>query len=65
MIDQWIDAHKQREYKSVLIILDNCPIHRSKLAIEYMKSTKSVFKFLPYYTHSLAPIELVFANLKR
>ena len=65
MINQWIDAHKQREYKRVLIILDKCPIYRSKSAIEYMKSTTSVYMFLPYYTPSLASIELAFANLKR
>ena len=30
-----------------------------------MKSTKSMYKILPHYTPSLAPIELVFENLKR
>ena len=65
MINWWIDAYSINGDRRALVLLDNCSIHRSNKTIEYMKSTKLWYMFLPHYTPSLAPVELVFANLKR
>ena len=65
MISYWIHSNDQSENKNVMILLDNWSIHRSKLSIEHIKTTPFKFMFLPHYTPSLAPIELVFAKLKQ
>ena len=61
----WINLHYEIDENRVLILLDNWPVHRGKLSIEYMKTTPNKYMFLPYYTPSLAPIELIFAKMKR
>ena len=65
MIDQWIETHNLNENKRVLVLLDNCPIHLNIQTISFMNTTRLWYMFLPIYTPSFAPIELIFANLKR
>ena len=65
IMNLWIESNDLKFYKRVLVLLDNCPIHRSSKTIQYMRTTKLWYMFLPVYTPSLAPVELVFANLKR
>ena len=64
MIDSWIKMHNLNNNKRVLVLIDNCPIHRSLQTINYMKTANQWFMFLPVYTPSLAPVELIFASLK-
>ena len=53
----------KRRHLKILIIADNCPIYRSKLVLDYIKTTDRVYAFLQQYTLSLAPIELLFTKL--
>ena len=65
ILRQWINQHYKIDEDRVLILLDNWPIHRSKISKEYMNTTGNRYMFIPHYTPSLAPIELVFAKMKR
>ena len=65
IINWWIDAYSINGDRRALVLLDNCSIRWSNKTIEYIKSTKLWYMFLPHYTSSLGPVELVFANLKR
>ena len=64
MLNQWIDDACKSKYSTIMIILDNCSIHRSKKVIDIMNTQNRIPIFLPQYTPSLAPIELLFAKLK-
>ena len=64
-INCWIDDVWEEKYVTILILLDNCPIHRSKKVLDYMKTTNRVYMFLPQYSPSLALIELLFGKLKK
>ena len=65
MVEFWVDIYWQKENKRILVLLNNYSIHRSKMAVEYMKTTKFRYIFLPHYTPSLAPVELIFEKIKR
>ena len=56
-INCWIDEVLEGRHLKIFILLDNCPIHRSKLVLDYMKTTDRMYLFLPQYTPSLAPID--------
>ena len=64
IIEHWINEYHQDYYRKVLILLDNWSIHRSKQSKDYMRKADSRFIFLPHYSPSLAPIELIFAKIK-
>ena len=65
VIDWWSDNDKFGSKKNLNVILDNCPYHKSKKAIEYLKTLKLKLYFLPPYSPSLAPIELMFGWIKK
>ena len=62
---QWINQHYKIAQSKVLVLLDNWPIHCSKLSKDYMNITGIKYMFIPHHTPSLAPIELIFAKMKR
>ena len=64
-INCWIDEVLEERHLKIFILLDNCSIHRSKLVLDYMKTTDRVYLFLPQYTPTLTPIELLFGKLKK
>ena len=51
--------------KLKIIILDNCPYHKSKEAIECFKTLRHKVYFLPPYSPSLSPIKLMFGWIKK
>ena len=59
MID-WCNNNDNFGVKNLKIILDNCPYHKSKEAIEYFKTLRHKVYFLLSYSPSLSPIELLF-----
>ena len=63
IVNSWIEAHNLNKDKRVLVVKDNCPIHRSFETINYMKETNQLFMFLLVYTPLLGSVELTFANL--
>ena len=64
MID-WCSNNDNFGFKNLKIILDNCPYHKSKEAIEYFKTLRHKAYFLPPYSPSLAPIEFMFGWIKK
>ena len=65
MIEHWILSNNQTEESKVIILLDNWSIHKSEKSVQYMRQTPFRYMFLPHYSPTLAPIELVFAKLKK
>ena len=49
----------------MIIILDNCAIHRSQATKNAFRETKIELWVLPQYSPSLAPVEMIFAQLKK
>lgn len=47
------------------IVLDNLPIHHSKMVEELVKRTKHKLLFLPPYSCALNPIETLWSLVKR
>ena len=64
-LEDWIEQRNIRNGREIIVILDNCSIHRSRVTKEALKETKIKFWYLPQYSPSLAPVELVFAQLKK
>ena len=48
-----------------VIILDNFSIHKTKACFDILEKSRAKVAFIPSYTPSLAPIELIFDVLKR
>ena len=48
-----------------VVILDNCPCHNDKEALDAIESVGAFVKFLPPYSPDLNPIEMVWNALKR
>ena len=48
----------------IWLILDNAPIHQTNIILEYIKSSKLRWVFLPQYCPELASVETAYAILK-
>ena len=64
-VNCWIDEALEEKHQKILIILDNCPIHRSKIVLDYMKATDKAYMFLLQYIPSLTLIEHLLGKLKK
>jgi len=51
--------------KKICLIMDNATIHKSKLVIDYLKTTNLIVCFLPPYTPNANPVEKLFLHLKQ
>ena len=60
----WLDDNKYFGFSQTSIILDNCPSHRAKIVMDYLKSRSWSIYFLPPYSPQLAPVELAFNHIK-
>ena len=47
-----------------MIVLDNAPYHRSRVMTAWCRELKFPLMFLGPYQYNLAPIELMFCNMK-
>lgn len=61
----YLSSKYQLEYAKIGVILDNCAVHRSKWVTSFTKKQSINLAFLPAYSPELAPVETVFAKLKR
>ena len=61
----WIDKNEGFGKSNILLLLDNCPLHRSKIALNSLNGSGIHVIFLPAYSPQLAPIELIFGIIKR
>ena len=64
-LKRWIEHDLNKAANDTLILLDNCPIHKSKLSIEKLRNTRATIVFIPAYTPEFAPIEFFFNTLKK
>ena len=64
-MNEWLNKNNMFNYECLHLHLDNCPYHKSKETINYLRKTKLKVYFLPPYSPSLAPIELAFGLIKR
>ena len=63
-LNKWLESNNMFEYKCIHLYLDNCPYHKSMETIDYFRRTSMKIFFLPPYSPSLAPIEMVFGWIK-
>lgn len=54
-----------KEIKPIIMILDNCKIHSSKITLGVSKSLNIDLRFLPKYSPQFNPIEQVWRSIKR
>ena len=47
-----------------MIVLDNAPYHRSGGMVAWYKELRLPIMFLGPYQYNMAPIELIFSNIK-
>ena len=64
-LKRWIELDLNKDANDTLILLDNCPIHKSKLSIEKLRNIRATIVFILAYTPEFAPIELFFNTLKK
>ena len=60
-----IESKVKIDIKTVLLILDNASIHRSKIVEKYLEGACWPHWYLPPYSPELAPVELYFGQLKK
>jgi len=56
---------KNKDYKAIIIILDNFKSHKAKLVLEKCLDLRIYLVFLPPYSPQLNPIEYLWKSLKR
>ena len=64
MTIDWILLKPDYRGRKIVFILDNCPVHRSKVSRKFMEDYNYDYIFFPVYSPTLAPIERVFALMK-
>ena len=63
-INEWLNCNKLFGYDNIYMILDNCSYHKSSETIKQLWNSEMKIVFLPPYSPSLAPIELIFEWIK-
>ena len=61
---KWIDVDLKLWRKKVILLMDNSPIHTSKIWRDFLNSLGWVILFLPPYSPEYAPVELFFNVIK-
>ena len=54
-----------KEIMPIIMVLNNCRIHSSKITLEVSKSLNIDLRFLPKYSPQYNPIEQVWRSIKR
>ena len=62
---KWLRTDLKKEMTEIVIILDNCPMHKSKRSLKQLNEYGCRVCFLPAYSLDFAPVELLFNSLKR
>ena len=61
----WQDENNKFWFKNIMILLDNLASHRTNKVIDFCKKWNFRLCYIPPYSPTLAPVELVFSVLKR
>ena len=59
ILHTWLLSHKFFEYSQVMIMLDNCAMHKSKTTKSVFQKMPYSIKYLPAYSPDFAPVELL------
>ena len=61
---KWIVFDLNIDTTNVILMMDNWSIHKTKKIISYLESTGWITVYIPAYTPTFAPVELIFYTLK-
>ena len=61
---KWLRTDLKKEMTGIVIILDNCPVHKSKRSLKQLNKYGCRVCFLPAYSPDFAPVKLLFNFLK-
>ena len=64
-MNNWINNNNMFGYSSIYLMMDNWPYHKSKETTERLKNLNIKTIFLPPYSPTLAPIEIIFGWIKK
>ena len=64
-LGMWVIEDLKADINKVILLLDNCPIHKSKKSMDSLGSIGWKTLFLAPYSPEWAPIELLFNTLKK
>ena len=64
-LSKWINKNQRFNYKTILIILDNCSIHKEKEVKKILNKIDAKILFLSPYSPQFAPIEMYFGLFKK
>ena len=64
-LKRWIEVDLDYRLKDVILIIDNCPVHKAKKSIKALNEFGSTVLFIPAYSPEYAAIELLFNKLKK
>lgn len=62
---KWIHADLDYKLSDVVVLLDNSKIYHSKKTMKLLQDWGAKIMFIPPYSPSLAPVELIFNTMKR
>ena len=61
----WFQSNNYFEYSQVILLLDNCSIHKNDLTIIVLQRFKFTTLFILVYSPDFAPVEFWFSLIKR
>ena len=63
-LETWLLLKRWDYYHRILVLQDNCHIHRSNEVKKFMDKEALTYWFIPAYTPEFAPVEKVFGIIK-
>ena len=61
---KWIYCDLEADLNNVVLMMDNWSIHKTKPIIDYLDGTGWITVYIPAYTPSFSPVELIFHTIK-
>ena len=61
----WVQSHNYFEHSQIILLLDNCAIHKSNQVAALFQKVNSIILYIPAYSPDFAPVEMCFGLIKR
>ena len=61
----WLQSHNYFEHSQIILLLDNCAIHKSNQVAALFQKVNFIILYIPAYSPDFAPIEMCFSLIKR
>ena len=65
VIISWLQSHNYFEHSQIVLLLDNCAIHKSNQVAALFQKVNFIILYIPVYSPDFAPIEMCFSLIKR